>query len=45
MTVEAKRDEWDRLTYGRVVEDTYEAVTCTASGYLLTNAVSSQTEI
>jgi hypothetical protein len=45
MTVEAKRDEWDRLTYGRVVEDTYEAVTCTASGYLLTSAVSSQTEI
>ncbi len=38
MTVEAKRDEWDRLTYGRVVEDTYEAVTCTASGYLVTAA-------
>jgi hypothetical protein len=38
MTVEAKRDEWDRLTYGRVVEDTYEAVTCTASGYLVTSS-------
>ena len=31
MTVETKHDQWDRLTYGRVVEDTFEAVTCPAS--------------
>jgi hypothetical protein len=41
MTVETDHDNWDRLTKGRVVEDTYEAVTCPASGYLVTSAFSS----
>lgn len=36
MTVEMRADSWDRLYYGRVVENTYEVVTCPASGYLLT---------
>lgn len=36
MTVEMKGDSWDRLYYGRVVEDNTEVVTCPASGYLLT---------
>ncbi len=38
MTVETKHDQWDRLTYGRVVEDTFESVTCPASGFLITSA-------
>jgi hypothetical protein len=37
MTVETESRSWDRLTLGRVVEDTFEAVTCPASGYLGTN--------
>lgn len=41
MTIEAEHENWDRLTYGRVVEDNYMAVTCTASGYLITSATSS----
>jgi len=40
LTVETKKDNWDRLTYIRTVENTYEAVTCTASGYLVTQAFS-----
>jgi hypothetical protein len=40
MTIETKQDSWDRLTYGRVVEDTYEALTCPASGFLFTAATS-----
>ncbi len=38
MTVETQSSEWDRLVEGRVIEDTYEAVTCPASGYLITSA-------
>jgi hypothetical protein len=41
MTVETKHEDWDRLTYGRVVEDTYETVTCPASGFYITSATSS----
>lgn len=37
LTVEAKHEDWDRLTLGRVVEDTFEALTCPASGYLITS--------
>lgn len=37
MTVEARHDEWHRLQFGRVVEDTFEAVTCPASGFLVTS--------
>lgn len=37
MTVETQHIDWDRLTDGRVVEDTYEAVTCPASGFLFTS--------
>ena len=40
MTIETKEDSWNRLHEGRVVEDTYEAVTCPASGYLITTATS-----
>ncbi|HYE77985.1 MAG TPA: hypothetical protein VEI97_08370 [bacterium] len=36
MTVETKHEDWDRLTDGRVVEDTSEQVTCPASGFLFT---------
>lgn len=35
LTVEAKHEDWDRLTLGRVVEDTFETVTCPASGYFI----------
>lgn len=38
MTIETKHEDWDRLTEGRVVEDTQEAITATASGYLVTAA-------
>lgn len=37
MTIELNSSSWDRLTMGRVVEDTDEQVTCPASGFLVTN--------
>jgi hypothetical protein len=36
LTVESNHIEWDRMTVGRCTEDTFEAVTCPASGYLIT---------
>jgi len=38
MTVETKHEDWDRLTDGRVVENTKEVVTAPVSGYLITSA-------
>ncbi len=41
MTVETRHDDWDKLTYGRVVENTQEVVTAPASGYLVTSSSAS----
>ncbi len=41
MTVETKHDQWDRLTYGRVVEDNNFQITCPASGFYISAATSS----
>ena len=39
MTVESKEDEWNRVTKGRVVEDTAAVVTAPAAGFLFENVV------